>query len=119
MWGCVDITHPPEGTVQQGGPFQYGHEELFPYRQSTPHAASWVSAVHLQPSEFRVAIKWGLGLDIAGGCMYPMSRVTCKRGNDDVTCHNKLRDTLAEACGRNVKVEEGAVSPTTHPLSSS
>ena len=30
--------------------------------------------LHLQPSEFRVAIKWWLGLDTAGGCMYPVSR---------------------------------------------
>ena len=37
--------------------------------------------------------------------------LTCKRGGDVVTCHNKLRDTLAEACRRahlNVKVEAGA-----------
>ena len=37
---------------------------------SSPHAASWVSVIpseglglHLQPSEFQVAIKWWLGLD--------------------------------------------------------
>ena len=73
---------------------------------SSPHAASWVSVIpseglglHLQPSEFQVAIKWWLGLDTSGGSICPLCpgkvldplghhALTCKRGGDVVTCHN-------------------------------
>ena len=96
---------------------------------SSPHAASWVSVIpseglglHLQPSEFRVAIKWWLGLDTSCGSICPLCpgrvldpfghhALTCKRGGDVVTRHNKLRDTLAETCRRahlSVKVEAGS-----------
>ena len=96
---------------------------------SSPHAASWVSVIpseglglHLQPSEFQVAIKWWLGLDTSCGSICPLCpgrvldplghhALTCKRGGDVVTCHNKLRDTLAETCRRahlSVKVEAGS-----------
>ena len=43
---------------------------------SAPHAASWISVVpsvslglHLDPSEFQVAIKWWLGMDTPGGSL--------------------------------------------------
>ena len=67
---------------------------------SSPHAASWVSVIpseglglHLQPSEFQVAIKWWLGLDTSGGSICPLCpgkvldplghhALTCKRGGD-------------------------------------
>ena len=96
---------------------------------SSPHAASWVSVIpseglglHLQPSEFQVAIKWWLGLDTSCGSICPLcpgrvldplghNALTCKRGGDVVTRHNKLRDTLAETCRRahlSVKVEAGS-----------
>ena len=91
---------------------------------SSPHAASWVSVIlseglglHLQPSEFQVAIKWWLGLYISCGSICPLCpgrvldplghhALTCKRGGDV-----KLCDTLAETCHRahlSVKVETGS-----------
>ena len=111
---------------------------------SSPHAASWVSVIpskglglHLQPSEFQVVIKWWLGLDTSCGSICPLCpgrvldplghhALTCKRGGDVVTRHNKLRDTLAETCRRahlSVKVEAGSNltqrpqphSPCRHP----
>ena len=99
---------------------------------SSPHAASWISVIpseglglHLEPSEFQVAIKWWLGLDTSIGAMCALCpgsvldplghhALTCKRGGD-VSRHNKLRDTLAEACRRahlSVKVEAGLSSLT-------
>ncbi|KAL5475887.1 hypothetical protein EMCRGX_G025764 [Ephydatia muelleri] len=96
---------------------------------SSPHAASWVSIIpleglglHLQPSEFQVAIKWWLGLDTSCGSICPLCpgrvldplghhALTCKRGGDVVTRHNKQRDTHAETCCRahlSVKVEAGS-----------
>ena len=43
---------------------------------SAPHAASWISVVpsvslglHLNPSEFQVAIKWWHGMDTSGGSL--------------------------------------------------
>ena len=96
---------------------------------SSPHAASWVSVIpseglglHLQPSEFQVAIKWWLGLDTSCGSICPLCpgrvldplghhALTCKHGGDVVTRHNKLSDTLAETCRRahlSVKVEAGS-----------
>ena len=95
---------------------------------SSPHAASWISVIpskglglHLEPSEFQVAIKWWLGLDTSSGAMCALCpgsvldplghhALTCKRGGDVVSRHNKLRDTLAEAFRRahlSVKVEAG------------
>ena len=74
--------------------------------------------LHLQPSEFQVAIKWWLGLDTSCGSICPgrvldplgHHALTCKRGGDVVTCHNKLFDTLAKTCCSahlSVKVEAG------------
>ena len=81
---------------------------------SFPHAASWVSVIpseglglHLQPSEF---MQWpssgGIVLDPFGH-----HALTCKRGGDVATCHNKLHNTLTETCRRthlSVKVEAGS-----------
>ena len=93
---------------------------------SSPHAASWVSVIpseglglHLQPSEFQVAIKWWLGLDTSCGSICPLCpgrvlnplghhALACKRGGDVVTCHDELHDTLVETCHRahlSVKVD--------------
>ena len=83
---------------------------------SAPHAASWISVVpsvslglHLDPSEFQVAIKWWLGMDTSGGSLCSLcpevaldplghDTVSCKRGGDAVIWHNLLRDVFAEAC---------------------
>eukprot|EP00731_Ephydatia_muelleri_P010847 Em0005g1433a len=93
---------------------------------SSPHAAAWVSVIpleglglHLKPSEFQVAITWWLGLDTSCCPLCPgrvldllgHHALTCKRGGDVVTRHNKLRDTLAETCRRahlSVKLEAGS-----------
>ena len=95
---------------------------------SSPHAGSWLSVtpseglgLHLDPSQFQVAIKWWLGLDLSYGSCCPLCpeialdplghhAVTCKRGGDVVSRHNKLRDVLAESCRRAnlvVQVEMG------------
>ena len=95
---------------------------------SSPHAGSWLSVtpseglgLHLDPSQFQVAIKWWLGLDLSYGSCCPLCpeialdplghhAVTCKRGGDVVSRHNKLRDVLAESCRRahlGVQVEMG------------
>ena len=76
---------------------------------SSPHAASWISVIpseglglHLEPSEFQVAIKWWLNLDTSSGAMCALCpgsvldplghhTLTCKRGSDVVSRHNKLR----------------------------
>ena len=46
---------------------------------SAPHAGSWVSAVpsigqalHLNPAECQVALRWWLGLDTSGGFLCPL-----------------------------------------------
>ena len=95
---------------------------------SSPHAGSWLSVtpseglgLHLDPSQLQVAIKWWLGLDLSYGSCCPLCpeialdplghhAVTCKRGGDVVSRHNKLRDVLAESCRRahlGVQVEMG------------
>ena len=76
---------------------------------SAPHATSWLSvipstslALHLDPIEFRVAVKWWLGLDTSQGsqCAFcpahnldPLGHhaLTCKYGGDVITHHNALR----------------------------
>ena len=69
-----------------------------------------------------MAIKWWLGLGTSCGSICPLCpgrvldplghhALACKCGGDVVTCHNKLRDTLAETCRRahlSVKVEAGS-----------
>ena len=93
---------------------------------SSPFAASWLSVI---PSEglgltapiFQVALKWWLGLDTSGGSQCSLCpgsvldhlshhAVTCKRGGDVVTRHNRLRDCIVEVCRRahiGVQVEVG------------
>ncbi|KAL5488771.1 hypothetical protein EMCRGX_G017764 [Ephydatia muelleri] len=68
-----------------------------------------------------VALKWWLGLDTSGGSQCSLCpgsvldhlshhAVTCKRGGDVVTRHNRLRDCIVEVCRRahiGVQVEVG------------
>ena len=103
---------------------------------SSPHAGLWLSVtpseglgLHLDPSQFQVAIKWWLGLDLSYGSCCPLCpeialdplghhAVTCKRGGDVVSHHNKLRDILAESCQRahlGVQVEMGNNLTNTRP----
>ena len=79
-------------------------------------------ALHLDPIEFRVAVKWWLGLDTSQGsqCAFcpahsldPLGHhaLTCKCGGDVITRHNALRDTLAHFLHRahaSIEVEAGA-----------
>ena len=69
---------------------------------SVPHASSWLTVVptmelglHLDPSEFCVAIWWWLGVDISEGLPCPLCSdialdplghhaATCRRGGDVV-----------------------------------
>ena len=85
---------------------------------SSAHAASWLSVppcerqgLHLDPSQFQVAMKWWLGLDTSGGTqcalcpeksLDPLGHhaTTCKCGGDVVFRHNRLRDIVAETCRR-------------------
>ena len=82
---------------------------------SSLHAGSWLSVtpseglgLHLDPSQFQVVIKWWLGLDLSNGSCCPLCpeialdplghhAVTCKRGGDVVSCHNKLCDLQSPA----------------------
>ena len=76
---------------------------------SSPHASAWLSVtpspsmgLHLEPSEFQVAIKWWLGIPVAQGqscsqCKaaldaYGHHALSCKLGGDVVSRHNRLRD---------------------------
>ena len=74
------------------------------------------------PSEFCVAIRWWLGVDISRGLSCPLCTdialdplghhaATCRRGGDVVLRHNHLRDVFVELCHQahsRVKVEEGS-----------
>ena len=79
---------------------------------SAPHTTSWLSVITLtslalhDPIEFRVAVKWLLGLDTSQGyqCGFcpahsldPLGHhaLTCKCEGDVISRHNALRDTLA------------------------
>ena len=96
---------------------------------SAPHATSWLSVIpstsqglHLDPIEFRVAVKWWMGLDTSQGsqCAFcpahsldPLRHhaLTCKCGGDVVLRHNALRNTLVHFLHRAhafVQVEVGA-----------
>ena len=75
---------------------------------SAPHALSWLTVVptmelglHLAPSEFCVANRWWLGVDISRGLSCPLCTdialdplghhaATCRRGGDVVLRHNHL-----------------------------
>jgi hypothetical protein len=79
---------------------------------SSPHSSAWLSVtpsprlnLHLDPSEFQVAIKWWLGLPVSQGQLCPqcMSHsldhfghhaLSCKNGSDVVSRHNRIRDTF-------------------------
>ena len=64
--------------------------------------------LHLQPSEFQVAIKWWLGIPVAQGqsCSqcnvaldaYGHHALCCKLGCDVVSRHNRLRDIFNDFC---------------------
>ena len=67
--------------------------------------------LHLEPSQFQVAVKWWLGLDTSGDApcalcpeksLDPLGHhaTTCKRGGDVVYRHNRLRDIVVESCRR-------------------
>ncbi|KAL5505646.1 hypothetical protein EMCRGX_G007111 [Ephydatia muelleri] len=102
---------------------------------SSPHAASWLSmppcerqGLHLEPSQFQVAVKWWLGLDTSGDAQCALCpeksfdplchhATTCKRGGDVVYRHNRLRDIVAESCRRahlSVHLEVGHNLTTDH-----
>ena len=82
---------------------------------SPPHTSAWLSVtpspsmgLHLEPSEFQVAIKWSLGIPVAQGqsctqCTaaldaYGHHALCCKLGGDVVSRHNKLRDIFNDFC---------------------
>ena len=84
---------------------------------SSPHASAWLSVtpspsigLHLEPSEFQVAIEWWLGIPVAQGqsCsqynaaldVYGHHALCCKLGGDVVSRHNRLRDTFNNFCHR-------------------
>ena len=96
---------------------------------SASHASSWLSVVpsvelglHLDPHEFCVGIRWWLGLDISRGLTCSLCpntaldllghhAVTCKKGGDVVTRHNRLRDVFVDFCHQahlGVHVEVGS-----------
>ena len=67
--------------------------------------------LHLEPSEFLVALKWWLGrhdLSMQGFIMSTLPRhridplghhaVTCRRGGDVLMRHNRLRDVIVDFC---------------------
>ena len=97
---------------------------------SAPHASSWLTVVptmelglYLDPSEFCVAIRWWLGVDISRGLLCPLCTdialdplghhaATCRRGGDLVLLRNHLRNVSVEFCHQahlSVKLEEGSV----------
>eukprot|EP00731_Ephydatia_muelleri_P031031 Em0022g545a len=96
---------------------------------SASHASSWLSVVpsvelglHLDPHEFCVGIRWWLGLDFSRGLSCSLCpntaldllghhAVTCKKGGDVVTRHNRLRDVFVDFCHQahlGVHVEVGS-----------
>ena len=97
---------------------------------SAPHTTSWLSVITLtslalhDPIEFRVAVKWLLGLHTSQGyqCGFcpahsldPLGHhaLTCKCRGDVISRHNALRDTLARFLHRAyaaIEVEAGAGS---------
>ena len=105
---------------------------------SAPHAASWLSVIpsvglglHLDPDEFRTAVKWWFGMETsyASNCVLCLDSAldplghhaaTCKRGGDAVLRHNKLRDILAESFHQaHIRVQVEAGSGLSHDHSNS
>ena len=82
--------------------------------ESAPHSASLLSVVpsaalglHMEPNEFLVALKWWLGHDLSRCSLYPLCpdtaldplghhAVTCRRGDDVMMHHNRLRDVIVD-----------------------
>eukprot|EP00731_Ephydatia_muelleri_P020959 Em0013g686a len=65
---------------------------------SSPHVASWLSVtpseglgLHLDPSQFQVAIKWWLGLEVSYGSCYPL----CPEIALDPLGHPSKRDVMS------------------------
>ena len=97
---------------------------------SSSHASAWLSVVpspglglSLDPNEHQMAIKWWLGLNTSPGSppcalcpehpLDPLGHhaVTCKRGGDAISRHNKLRDVVLQTCHRaciGAKAEAGS-----------
>ena len=97
---------------------------------SSPHASAWLSVVpspglglSLDPNEHQMAIKWRLELNTSPGSppcalcpehpLDPLGHhaVTCKRGGDAISRHNKLRDIVLQTCHRaciSAKAEAGS-----------
>ena len=83
---------------------------------SSRHSSAWLFVtpslrlnLHLDPSEFQVAIKWWLGLPACQGQICPQCSshsldyfghhaLTGRKGPDVVTHHNRIRDTIFELC---------------------
>ena len=77
---------------------------------SSPHASAWLSVVPSPANEHQMAIKWWLGLNTSPGSppcalcpehpLDPLGHhaITCKRGGDAVSRHNKLRDVVLQTC---------------------
>ena len=91
-------------------------------------ATSWVSVfpsgepdLHLDPSEFRTAISWWLGLKTTASCCLLCPEIaldslghhalSCRRGGDVVLRHNQLRDVFVDFCHKanlGVRIEAGS-----------
>ena len=63
--------------------------------------------LHLEPSEFHVAIKWWLGIPVAQGQSCSQCNAALDGyghhallGGDVVSRHNRLRDILNDSCHR-------------------
>ena len=102
---------------------------------SSPHASAWLSVIpspgsqsHLEPNEFQIALKWWLGIGVSKGstCVYCPNHsldhlghhsLTCKRGGDVVTHHNRLRDCHLAHVGCQVEMgsEWGLEKSRTRP----
>eukprot|EP00731_Ephydatia_muelleri_P017721 Em0010g819a len=125
-WGAYSITpyplakdgtQPAKKVTKKLGLWSVGHDAS---RLAKIEKALY--GLHLDPIEFRVAVKWWLGLDTSQGsqCAFcpahsldPLGHhaLTCKCGGDVVLRHNALRDTLVHFLHRahaSVQVEVGA-----------
>ena len=80
---------------------------------SLPHSlrsSCQTKGLHMEPSEFQVAIKWWLGIPVAHGqscsqCNAALDAfghraLCCKLEGDVVSCHNRLRDIFNDFCHR-------------------
>ena len=95
---------------------------------SVAHASSWLSVVpsfglglHLESSEFHIAVKWWLGMNSTARSSCPFCpdialdplghhAVSCRHGGDMVIRHNRFQNIIADLCHRahlSVRVEVG------------